>query len=278
MTNQISNLNNPDSDAPTTVINNANFFKQLTPKTTLLLGGAAGMLALCTIGFLVLITMLLTGTLRMDGAPTNIAGSVPKDLPSAPLAANDQPQPEAPTGPVPPVTKQDHVRGTGPITLVEYSDFECPFCKRLHPTMLQIMNDYKGKVRWVYRHFPLGFHANAQKEAEATECANELGGNNAFWAYVDKIFERTQGNGTGFALDALTPLAKELGLNEGAFKKCLDSGKYAKHVQDEMTAGGAAGVTGTPGTFIIGKDGKAELISGALPYQQIKTLLDAALK
>jgi protein-disulfide isomerase len=144
--------------------------------------------------------------------------------------------------------------------------------------MLQVMNDYKGKVRWVFRHFPLGFHANAQKEAEATECANEVGGNDAFWAYADKLFERTSGNGTGFALDALIPLAKELGLNENKFKSCLDSGKYAKHVQDEMNTGAAAGVSGTPGTFLVGKDGKSQLISGALPYASIKAALDTELK
>jgi protein-disulfide isomerase len=238
------------------------------------MGLVGGVLVLCTIGFFVLLTLLVRGTVSASSPTNRVAlNNV------APVVPSDQgPSPSAPAGPVPPVTKQDHVRGTGSITLVEYSDFECPFCQRFHPTMLRVMNEYKGKVRWVYRHFPLSFHANAQKQAEATECANELGGTDAFWAYADKLFERTQAGGTGFALDALVPLAKELGLNESKFKTCLDSGKYAKHVEDEMNAGSAAGVTGTPGTFLIDKDGKAELISGALPYESIKAALDAKLQ
>ncbi len=200
-------------------------------------------------------------------------------------AANTQPSAApavntgTPTGTVPVVTDADHVRGdkTAPLTFIEYSDIECPFCKRFHPTMLQMVDEYKGKVKWVYRHFPLSFHANAPKEAEATECANELGGNDAFWKYMDALFERTTSNGTGFALDALVPLAKELGLNEAKFKECLDSGKYAAHVQVDMAGGSSAGVSGTPGSFLVDADGNAQLVSGALPYSSIKSLLDAAL-
>lgn len=239
------------------------------------MGLVGGLLVLCTVGFFVLLGFMIKSkgaSLEGEGFP------VPTPVVNQPSAAAPQPAAQAPAGAVPPVTKTDHIRGSGPVTLVEYSDFECPFCKRFHPTMLQVMQEFKGKVRWVYRHFPLSFHANAQKEAEATECANEVGGNDAFWAYTDKLFERTQGNGTGFALEALVPLAKELGLNEGKFKSCLDSGKYAKHVQDEMNSGAAAGVSGTPGTFLIGKDGKAELISGALPYESIKAAINAKLK
>ncbi len=180
----------------------------------------------------------------------------------------------------PPVTDKDHIRGNKntQVVLVEYSDFECPFCKRFHPTMQQVIKDYGDKVAWVYRHFPLSFHQNAQKEAEATECANELGGNDAFWNYVDKIFERTTSNGTGFALDQLSPLAAEIGLNQSAFQQCLDSGKYAKYVQNDEAGGVKAGINGTPGTIIIPKNGKKQLIPGALPYEQVKPIIDSAFK
>lgn len=144
--------------------------------------------------------------------------------------------------------------------------------------MQQVMKEYGDRVAWVYRHYPLPFHANAPKEAEASECAAELGGNDAFWKYTDAIYERTTSNGTGFALDKLTPLAKELGLNEAKFKQCLDSGKYAKHVQEDMAGGSAAGVSGTPGTIIVAKNGKKDLIGGALPYEQVKSMIDAVLK
>ncbi len=186
---------------------------------------------------------------------------------------------KVPTGKVPDVTSTDHVRGNkdAKVTFIEYSDFECPFCKRFEPTMQQMEKEYGDKVRIVYRHFPLSFHANAQKEAEATECANDLGGNDAFWKYHDAILERTTSNGTGFALNALVPLAKELGLDESKFQECLDSGKYAQHVKDDMAGGSSAGVTGTPGSILIDAAGNSQLLSGAVPFATIKSTLDAAL-
>lgn len=182
---------------------------------------------------------------------------------------------------VPKVTKDDHVRGdpNARIALVEYSDIECPFCKRFHSTAQQVVDAYKGKVMWVYRHYPLSFHANAQKEAEAAECANELGGVDAFWKYVDTIFERTTSNGTGFPLEKLAPLARELGLNEAKFKECVDSGKYEKHVKEDMDGGTKAGVTGTPGNILLDtKTGKTRLIPGAVPFETIKAAIDELLK
>lgn len=174
----------------------------------------------------------------------------------------------------------DHVRGdrNARVLLIEYSDLECPFCKQFHPTAQKILDTYKGQVAWVYRHFPLSFHQNAQKEAEASECVNELGGNDIFWKYVDAIFERTTSNGTGFALDKLGPLAKEVGIDQTKFQRCLDSGKYTKHVQDDETAGGKAGVTGTPGNILLDtKTGTTKLIPGALPYDQFKQAIDDLL-
>ncbi len=181
-------------------------------------------------------------------------------------------------GQVPPVTDQDHIRGNknAKITLIEYSDFECPFCKKFYSTTNQIISEYKDSVRLVFRHYPLNFHANAQKQAEATECANELGGNDKFWEYHDKIFERTTSNGTGFALDKLTPLAKELGLDDNKFRSCLDSNKYAQHVKDDMAGGQQAGVQGTPGTIFIDAKGESKLISGALPFELFKQAIDQA--
>lgn len=208
----------------------------------------------------------------------------------APASSGEQqaPQAQGQTAPaaqsaqdLPKITDEDHVRGerNAPIALVEYSDFECPFCQRFHPTAKQIVDEYKGKVMWVYRHFPLAFHANAQKEAEASECAAELGGNDAFWRYVDAIFERTTSNGTGFALDALVPLAKEIGLSEAKFKECLDSGKYAQKIKDEMDAGARAGITGTPGNVILNvSSGKTQLLPGALPFESFKTIIDGMLE
>lgn len=189
--------------------------------------------------------------------------------------------PTAPTyGDVKAVTDEDNIRGdkNAKLTLIEYSDYECPFCKSFHPSMQRVLDDYDGQVAWVYRHFPLSFHANAPKQSEAALCVNELAGNDKFWEFTDTLYERTASNGTGFALDKLAPLAKELGVNESKFTECLDSGKMAARVTADTTDGQGAGASGTPTTFIVGQDGKTiTAIPGALPYEQIKTQLDQIL-
>lgn len=113
------------------------------------------------------------------------------------------------------ITQNDHIRGSvdSPVKIVEYSDLECPFCKRHHDTMKEVINKYgEDKVAWIYRHLPLAsLHSKAPKEAEATECAAELGGNDGFWKLTDKIFEVTPAN-NGLDLEILPSLAYEVGL------------------------------------------------------------------
>ncbi len=198
-------------------------------------------------------------------APVAGAPAAPA-APAAPLEAANVPKPSA----------DDWVRGNRNATfaLIEYSDLECPFCKSFHPTAKSLLEENKD-VMWVYRHYPLSFHVNAQKQSEASECAGELGGNDAFWKYIDAIYERTTSNGTGFALDKLVPLAVEQGLNEAQFKTCLDSGKHAQRVKDQMDKGTTAGITGTPGNVVLNvKSGKTRLIPGAVPLDQIKPVLE----
>jgi protein-disulfide isomerase len=225
-----------------------------------------------------LIGSLTTKVQYLESIGKPVAGSADESLgPSTQGQA--APQPQAAKD-FPQITADDHVRGdrNAPIALVEYTDFECPYCKTFHPTTKQIVDAYKGKVMLVFRHFPLAFHANAQKEAEASECASELGGNDAFWKYVDAIFDRTTSNGTGFSLDALVPLAGEIGLSTSTFQACLDSGKYTQKVKDEENAGAQAGITGTPGNIILNvKTGETQLIPGALPFESFKTVIDKML-
>jgi protein-disulfide isomerase len=195
-------------------------------------------------------------------------------------AENGQPQQPSAAKDVKPVSEDDHVRGdrNARIALIEYSDLECPFCKSFHPTVQQIVDEYDGQVMWVYRHFPLDqIHAKADKEAEAVECANELAGNDGFWALLDKIFEVTPSN-NGLILDDLPKLAGEVGIDEGAFKECLDSGKYAQRVEDDYQGGIEAGITGTPGNILLDtKTGETILVPGALPFEQIKQSIDSLL-
>lgn len=155
------------------------------------------------------------------------------------------------------------------MTIVEYSDFQCPFCKKFHPTMQRVMDEYEGKVRWVYRHFPLSFHRNAQKSAEASECAGEQG---KFWEYGDILFENSQSDGSGLDTEDLKKYAKDLGLDNGKFDSCLSSGKYANKVKQQAAGGSSAGVKGTPATFING-----ELVSGAQPYEAVRSVIDKNL-
>lgn len=207
---------------------------------------------------------------QVDAGGNNAGADAAAAQPPAPQAAAKKPE----------VTTDDRIRGNknAKVALIEYSDMECPFCKRFHPTMQQVLKEYGDKVKWVYRDYPLDFHQNAQKEAEAGWCINEFGGNDAFWKYADLLFERTTSNGTGFALEKLGPLAKEVGVDQAKFQSCLDAGKYAKKVKDQMAKGTEEGVSGTPGTIILAENGETQLIPGALPFEQIKPMVDATLK
>lgn len=175
----------------------------------------------------------------------------------------------------PQVAKDDYIRGNpnASITIVEYSDLECPFCKRFHPTMLQVLAEYGDQVRWVYRHFPLdAIHSKADKEAEAAECAGELGGNGKFWAYIDKVYEITPSN-NGLDLSLLPQVARDLGLDQNKFERCLSSGKYAEKVESQYQEGIRFGVNGTPGSFV-----NAVPVRGALPYENLKAIVESELQ
>jgi len=213
-----------------------------------------------------------------------------------------------------PITLDDHIQGdpNAPIVIIEYSDTECPFCKIFQVTMQSIIKTYgkDGKVAWVYRHFPLDIlHKKSRKEAEATECANELGGSVAFWKMLDTIYLETPAN-DGLELAKLTDFAKEAGLDTVKFNNCLSSGKYAEKVEADLQDGIKAGVTGTPASlFVLNKalspDSKTKLdkyvsdnnifdrngkpliytlpgnklifTSGALPLEMMKTIISIAL-
>lgn len=179
-----------------------------------------------------------------------------------------------------PVTNSDHILGNpdAPIKIIEYSDTECPFCKQFHSEIQNIVADYAGQVAWVYRHFPLyQIHPKAIPEAEATECAAELGGNDVFWAYLDRIFEITPSNNK-LDLALLPEIAEYVGLDRDAFQKCFDERRYAERVADDYNNAVESGGRATPYSIIITKDGEKKSLNGSLPYSSVKSVLDTLLK
>ena len=164
----------------------------------------------------------------------------------------------------------DEIKGdsNAPVTIVEWGDFECPFCARFYSQTLSLIdNNYikTGKVKLVYRDFPFSFHANAQKSAEAAECAGEQG---KYWEMHDKLFE----SGISGGVNSFKQYAKEMGLSSAEFDDCLDSGKMEQEVKKDMQDGSAAGITGTPGFIINGV-----LVSGAQPYDAFKQVIESEL-
>jgi len=204
-----------------------------------------------------------------------------------------------------PIDETDHRLGSpnSEITLLEYSDLECPACQAFHPVVERLIEDYgkTGKLSWVYRHAPLvSLHSKAPKEAEASECASELGGNEIFWEYIKTIFKISPANNR-LNLAELPKVAKNLGLDEEAFNQCLSSGRYTEKVNNDYADSLKAGLRGTPhnllilktplseagaGTFLtkfapagifLTADRKAAVIPGAYPYESMKQLIDLLL-
>ena len=246
------------------------FFDAIGSKNAYFLGVGSAIGIVFAAGFFILLS------LYMKGVKIGDKGTTPP-----PVIA----QPTDPSGAAPAqillaaVTDQDHIRGNknAKVTVVEFSDMECPFCKNFHQSMLQVVAAYGDKVAWVYRHFPLdSLHPKARKEAEASECAAELGGNDAFWKFMDKVFEVTPAN-NGLDPAELPKIAKLIGLDQGKFTTCLTSGKFASKIQSQADQGAAAGANGTPYSVIVVGDQKIP-VNGAVPFAQLKSMLDSVVK
>jgi protein-disulfide isomerase len=170
--------------------------------------------------------------------------------------------------------KRTQVEATGPskgpesapVTIVEFSDFQCPFCGKARSTVEDVVKQYGDKVRLVFRHYPLPFHENAPKAAEAAACAQDQG---KFWEMHDKMFSNQQ----ALKVDDLKKYAADLGMDAARFNECLDSGKKKDLIEKDKAAGEKAGVSGTPAFFINGV-----ALSGAVPIDDFKSVIDSELK
>lgn len=174
------------------------------------------------------------------------------------------------------IQADDHVLGSpdADIIIVEFSDIDCPFCTQFHTTMHRVIDTYgtDGRVAWVYRHFPLPqLHPDAPRKAEATECVAELGGNTAFWNYLDILFAREE------TVDDLGTIAAEVGVDQAEFEACLASGRHQDSVTEDFNAAVAADGNGTPHSFIIAPDGELFPVRGAQPFEVVQQVVETIL-
>jgi len=236
------------------------------------------------IGAGIAIVSIISAFLAVDIMDTSPELQFERNSPT--LTPSPTQQPSQPPGPqkIQGLLDDDPVKGNpdATVTIVEFSDFQCPFCKRFHETTLPlILENYvdTGKVKFVYRDFPIaGLHPNgAFPTALAAECADEQG---MFWQYHDKLFQ-TQKNWERLATEdvvhELKTFSVELGLDTNQFNDCLDSGKYLNEVNNDLQEGASYGVTGTPGFFIGSEEMGYIKVSGAQPYSVFQNVLDQML-
>ncbi len=196
---------------------------------------------------------------------TNTRAAAPAASPTAqaPSAATNVPAPSA----------DDHIVGSpnAPLVLIEYSDFQCPFCSVVHPTLRRLAEESNGQIAWIYRHFPLeSIHPSAKPAAVASECVAEQLGNDGFWKFSDAMFANQNKIGAAYS----EQVAQSIGADLAKFKSCVASNKYESKVttqtQDAMKNGGQ----GTPYTILYDKKGQAG-VSGALPYDTFVSVIKA---
>jgi protein-disulfide isomerase len=177
---------------------------------------------------------------------------------------------------------RDHVRGNpkATISLIEYSDYECPFCKRFHPTLQALAARYGDKVNWVWRHYPLPFHQPAAgREAIAAECAAKVGGHAGFWKFSDELIHATRGDGKGLPENMSVPdLAAKAGLNAAKFADCLKSPLGSEAIKADMDDAAQGGITATPTTVIRNNaTGAVDIVVGAQPLEAVAQQIDRLL-
>ena len=236
------------------------------PKLMFYLGLFIGISSVTTLVLALMVGWLVSGKgiLSLNAGTNNQAAAEVQ----AADPVDDTAPPTQPVAAVDPA--RDHIKGAAnaKVTLIEYSDFECPYCTKHRSTLDQAVAEFPNDVQLVYRHFPLSFHANAQKAAEASECAAKQG---KFWEMHDQIFASAEA-GT-MSVDKWKELARGFGLDGAKFDACLDSSETADRVAQDLDEGSYAGVGGTPATFVNG-----QLVEGAVPYETFKAMIQAELQ
>jgi protein-disulfide isomerase len=240
---------------------NSGFWSAIKPKTGFIIGLISGILLMFVIGFFILLGLYLNNPESFDSnepVVVNPGNNNPSGNPTVNVNIRD-------------IQKDEAVRGDkdAKVTLIEYSDFQCPYCTTAHTSLQQVADEYGDQVAWVYRHFPLdSLHPYARKTAEGSECANDQ---DKFWEFADKVFEDNSVLQQG--VTGIKQIASSIGLNMNKFNSCLDSGKYTDKVNEDYQEGIANGVTGTPATFVNG-----QIVKGAVPFETFKQIIDSILE
>ncbi len=169
----------------------------------------------------------------------------------------------------------DHIYGniSAPVSLVVYTDLECPFCQRHHPVMMSLVEEYGDDVNLIYRHFPLSIHPNAKNAAIASECAAQYGANTGFWEYIDSLLTKgvEPNRYEEYAVDAI--------IDGPTFRRCYEEKRFSEKIDASLKEGEALGITGTPTTFVVRKsDGKTRTIPGAQPKEAFELIIDELLQ
>jgi protein-disulfide isomerase len=237
---------------------------EVTPKKGTISTGAAIVTGAVIIALALIIVMGPKSNTATDTGATQ-----PKDVTSVPAD-------------VATIRANDRIRGDATkaeVAIIEYSDSDCPFCVRFHPTLEQIYKDYNGKVAWVYRYFPLtSLHPNAVTEAVAMECVADLGGNDAFNKYLDQIINITL-TPDPKANEQLTTIATSVGVDAKLFKNCVAGTTASDRVKADMAEAAKIGAQGTPFSIAVNlKTGKQVIIPGAYPIEDVKKDIDSLLK
>jgi len=215
--------------------------------------------------------LLIAGAVFWTGGGGDIASNPTRDTKGKVGQPSGQP---AQAGEFRIPDETDHVQGNpdAPITIVEFSDLECPFCARIHPTLKRIVEENED-VRWVFRHFPLStIHSRALSAAVASECIARLGTNDNFWTFIDEAFVNQRKLGDTWYRE----MALSFGIDSGAFAGCVNDKGVVADIQTDLDEATSAGGRGTPYVVVITPTGQLVPFSGALPYEQVSAVIEQA--
>jgi protein-disulfide isomerase len=242
--------------------------QEVSQKKVFAAGMLIGILVLCTIGFFILLPLVIGNRTKQPAQEAKSEGQKTQE---------EEQKQEAVDIKLRSIGSEDHIRGNAgaSLSIITFTDMECPFCKKFHNTMLEVMKKYGNDVRWVMRHFPLdSLHQKARAEAIASECASDQG---KFWEFVDIVFENTTSN-DGLDLAKLPDYAKQAGVADvGKFNKCVEDKTFASKVAADQAEAENAGASGTPYSFFSAADGKFVPLNGAYPLESMEQIIQQAI-